>query len=254
MKKAYESHEAVYRRMKQRGVRSWDEYLADKAGSQRPPIDPDDHRFLLDVLAQPWAPSSGRTIELGCGTAPMLRWLCSKGFRGVGVDVSRTAIVLARAQSRGLGIRFLRADLCAGPPLEPATFDLALDGHCLHCIISRSDRKAFLHNTRRLLKPGGLFIVLTMAAPVDRRALARCHPDQILKDQTLYVPSPRANEYRDARRLDGRLSMPTRCIRHWKSILTELRQARFRPQLFRCSGPTSDDPTSSLAVAALAKD
>jgi SAM-dependent methyltransferase len=249
MKKAYEGHEAVYREMKRRGVCSWDEHLPGQGGHKRPAIDQDDQRFLVDVLAQPWAPSSGRAIELGCGTAPMLRWLCAKGFSGVGVDVSRTAIAMARAQSRGLGIRFKHADLCHGLPVKPATFDLALDGHCLHCIISATDRKAFLRNVRRLLKPGGLFLVLTMAAPVDRRALAKCCPNQILRQRTLYVPLRHAGDVVGARRINGQLYMPTRCIRHWKHILTELRRAGFRPQLLRYNGSTANEPTGSLAAA-----
>ena len=73
--------------MKERGVRSWNE--RGVGGQPVRAVDPDAERFLDDVLAQTWAPRAGRALELGCGTGPMLRWLAERGFRGVGIDVSR---------------------------------------------------------------------------------------------------------------------------------------------------------------------
>ena len=55
VKKAYESHELGYRKMRKQGLRSWAEFI----GSQVDPnqqIDPVLEQFLSDALAQSWAP------------------------------------------------------------------------------------------------------------------------------------------------------------------------------------------------------
>ena len=48
MKKAYEAHESVYRRMMQEGIPCWDKSMDVK----RKAIDPNTKRFLVDVLSQ----------------------------------------------------------------------------------------------------------------------------------------------------------------------------------------------------------
>jgi SAM-dependent methyltransferase len=126
MKKPYEGHETEYKRMQKKGIRSWGERRRIKGKA----IDADTKRFLSEVLAKPWCPKGGRVIELGCGTGPILRWICKRGFSGLGVDVSRTAIAMAKGQSKGLNIRFKQADICCTGVEGSGKFDLAIDGHC----------------------------------------------------------------------------------------------------------------------------
>jgi len=250
MKKPYQGHEVAYRRMRRKGIRSWGEREEVSDPAKRREMDPDDERFLLDVLAQPWAPQGGKAVELGCGTAPMLRWVCWRGFRGLGIDVSRTAIAMARGQSKGLDVRFQRADCCGSLPGRPGAFDLVMDGHCLHCIVRPEDRAAFLGNARRILKRDGLFVVLTMCGPVDRKAFSRLLPHQHLLNRIVYVACDAAADYEGSRVIKGRTCMPTRYIGHWKRLLAKLRGSGFHVRLLRYQGPTADDPFGSLAVAA----
>ena len=252
MKKPYEGHEIAYRRLRKRGHRSWDERNCAKPPKRSRGLDGGTRELLADVLSQPWAPKRGKAIELGCGTAPMLRWVCKRGFEGLGVDVSKTAVSMAREQSKGLDIRFKKADVCSAAISRPGSFDLAIDGHCLHCIIRPEDRKTFLSNTHRLLKTGGLFVVLTMCSPVDRKGISEVVRGQKLVDRVLYAPTDKASEYEGARKIDGRVYMPTRYVGHWKDILSELRRARFEPQLIRFNRGTPRDPFSDLCVGALA--
>ena len=128
MKKNYALHQLEYEKMRRQGIKSW--------GRRDQPweIDPNDKRFLADALAQPWAPKRGTALEIGCGTAPILRWLTRRGFSGLGVDISRTALEMARAQSRGRAIGFVQADMCRPALRLRGRFDLAVDGHCLHCV------------------------------------------------------------------------------------------------------------------------
>jgi SAM-dependent methyltransferase len=182
MKKSYEGHEFVYRRMKKKGICSWNENQRIK------PIDADTKRFLTEVLAQPWCPKGGRVIELGCGTGPILRWICKRDFSGLGIDVSKTAIAMAKEQSKGLKLSFRRADICRTGVGRFGKFDLVIDGHCLHCIIRPKDRKAFFENSFKLLRKGGLFIVMTMCSPTDRKIFSNVYKEQKLINHTIYVP------------------------------------------------------------------
>jgi SAM-dependent methyltransferase len=53
-----------------------------------------------------------------------------------------------------------------------ATFDLVVDGHCLHCIIGE-DRAICLASVYRVLKPGGSFVVLTMCGEVTNQKMLK---------------------------------------------------------------------------------
>lgn len=252
LRKPYEGHEVVYRRMQKRGVRSWGEREEVGDVEQRRPIDPHNERFLGDAIAQAWAPRSGRVIELGCGTAPILRWFAARGYRGVGVDVCPTALAMARAQSRRMGLTFRQMDACSPALATLGSFDWVIDGHCLHCVITPADRAAFVRNARRLLRPGGVLLVMTMCTPADRREFAVTCKGQHLVGGTIYVPASVSREFEGWRRIRGRECMPTRRVEHWTRILVGLRKARFQARLVRLAAPGKGDPLSSLAVAAVA--
>ena len=247
MRKPYEGHEIIYRKMKKKGIRSWNKFphLKDKD------ISDDTKRFLADTLAQPWAPKSGRVIELGCGTGPILRWICKRDFSGLGIDVSKTAVAMAKEQSKGLNVKFKRADICRTDVGRTGKFDLAIDGHCLHCIIRPGDRKAFLKNSFKLLKKKGLFIVMAMCCPADRKIFSNLYREQKLINHTVYVPYDKAREYEDFIAFNGRDYMPTRKVLHWKSVLSEIQKAGFKIKLFRYNEASGQDPFGSLSVAAM---
>ncbi len=248
MKKPYEGHEIAYKKMKEKGIRSWDE----NQGAGRKEIDSDTKRFLADALAQPWVPKGGRAIELGCGTGPILRWICRKNFSGLGIDVSKTAVAMAKEQSKGLNVRFKQADICSINVGRIGKFDLVIDGHCLHCIIQPEDRKKFLENSFKLLKKRGVFIVVTMCCPSDRRIFSNLYSEQKLINHTVYVPYDKAREYEGFITFNGRDYIPTRRVLHWKSILSEIRKQDFKIKLLRYNEATEQDPFGSLSVAALA--
>jgi SAM-dependent methyltransferase len=248
MKKAYQAHEIIYKRIKKKGVRSWNE----NQGVECKAIDADTKRFLADALAQSWASKEGKVIELGCGTGPILRWICERNFSGLGIDVSKTAIAMAREHSKGLKARFRQADVCRDDVGGAGKFDLAIDGHCLHCIIRLKDRRAFLKNVLKLLKKGGLFIVMTMCTPADRKIFSNLYKEQKLMNHIIYLPFDRAKEYEDFLTFNGRNYVPTRKVLHWKSILSEIQKAGFKIKLLRYNEASGQDPFGFLSVAALA--
>ena len=214
-KKPYEGHEIAYRRMRKEGILVWGQKGGGKTVKS---CHPETYNFLNDVLSQPWAPKSGRVIELGCGTGPILRRVCKKGFSGVGIDVSKTAVAMAKEQSKGLDIKFRQGDVCNLNVKSLGKFDIVIDGLCLHCITAAKDRKAYFDNVFKILKDDGLFILLTMCGPMDRKRFYEVCDGQRIVGKVVYVPFE-DKSYGRLARFEGKSYLPTRYIGHWKDIL-----------------------------------
>jgi SAM-dependent methyltransferase len=102
-----------------------------------------------------------RALELGCGTGASAVWLAGQGFDVTALDLSPLAIEHAcrRAAETGVGVRFLAADVLQ-PPVELAgPFDFFFDRGCYH-VVRRVDVGAYRETLRRLIRPGGLGLVL----------------------------------------------------------------------------------------------
>jgi SAM-dependent methyltransferase len=99
-----------------------------------------------------------RIVELGCGAGNNLWFAAREGFDVAGIDSSTSAIAAARARFEEEG---LRGDLQVGSfeclPWEEQSCDLAIDRHSLVCV-SRSVQKEAIHEVRRVLRTGGLFL------------------------------------------------------------------------------------------------
>lgn len=243
MQPAYHAHESVYRRLDAAGRRWWNE------GGRKRPIEPGVRAFLNDALRQAWCPRPGRALELGCGTAPILRWLHARGWGGAGIDVSPTAIRMARREAQGTGLRFVAADVLRYRGFRAGSFDLVVDGQCFHCLTDLADREHFLRETARLLRPGGVFVLLTMARPVLTRAFRAAFGP--LQDDIAWLPLADARTFRGARRLDGKWCVPTRRLEPWPRTLRQLAGAGLEPRLVRVHACHEQDPLSYLSVGAV---
>lgn len=244
MMKTYCGHEYEYQRMRRQGIASWDLRNKEEA------ISPDDRRFMSDVLAQEWAPRKGFVLELGCGTGPWLRWLAEQGFTGLGIDISPTAIEMAREQSGGLALNFQVGDVCQENFPEGPAIDLCLDGHFMHCLCDPEDRRHVLQKVADAMSDDGVFILLSMCAPIDTAAFERLYAGQLIQDHIIYCPTDSPVSFEDARTIGGKQYLPTRRIPHWPDLLTELEQENFHPLLVQFSHATPGEPVSALKVAA----
>ncbi len=244
--KAYPLHEIAYVKMKQQGIKTWNE----RGGY--PDVDPGEERFLLDAMAQPWFPQQGRVLDVGCGTGPFTRWFAWKGYTGLGIDISKTAIAMAKDQSKDMPLRFRVADICTLDPGRSPKFDVCLDGNCFHCIIDPKDRMRMLVNCRQLLKPNGLFILKTMCSPAN---VKNFNTDTVMKlfRNYIYVPHPRGDQFEEGRTFSGKPFFPNRYVGHWKDILSDVAKAGFSVEMFRFANHTADEPCSGLAVCARVK-
>lgn len=95
-------------------------------------------------------------LELGCGNGTNL---LGKGEVWA-VDFSDQAISLAKEDERFQYVNFYCQDVCE-LDLEQK-FDLILDSHLLHCLVTPEQRSSYLNKVKEHLSPGGLFYVETM--------------------------------------------------------------------------------------------
>ena len=108
-------------------------------------------------------------LDLGtCGGSQAIE-LARRGHRVVGTEISETA--LARAQisadaESGLALRFLIDDI-ANSQLPDDQFDVVLDRGCYHCICS-FNHEEYVANVRRVLRPGGVFLLKVMSSEEPR--------------------------------------------------------------------------------------
>lgn len=248
-RKAYEAHEAVYQRLARDGKKSWSEARPCPAPAVAG-VEAHDARFFEDVLSQAWAPRQGLVVEFGCGTAPMLRWFCERGFRGIGLEISKTAAAMAHEQAAGLDAEIRYADVCNEGLILEERADVVIDGHCLHCLTRQEDRERMLRNVVDALKPSGKFVLLSMCGPVDRQGFKELYAPQRLIGQTVYMPT-NDSTFDGCRVIGGKTYLPTRHVAHWKNLLRELRTAGLQPRLMRLATACGDEVVSGLAVAAM---
>lgn len=115
------------------------------------------------ALSLPAAPQCGRLLELGCGDGCLSVLLAAHlPFAASGIDIVPLAIDLARKRAARAGVTLeLRCGDVLDLPWPDGSFDLLVDGHCLHCIVL-DDRERFLAEAWRVLRPGGMLVLLCM--------------------------------------------------------------------------------------------
>lgn len=160
MNRSYHADDRVFQKLRAAGKTSWDEQADPQASFDKFVMRP----FLEESLAAIPASLDGLSaLEIGCGSGPVSCFLASRGLAVRGIDVSPTALDMARqnAAERGINVRFDLADICRLTE-QSDRYDLIVDGHCLHCLVQDDHRHSALSVIRGLLKPGGLLLIETM--------------------------------------------------------------------------------------------
>ncbi|MFC1708350.1 methyltransferase domain-containing protein [Planctomycetota bacterium] len=102
-----------------------------------------------------------RVLDTGCGTGENALYLAVHGHTVWGIDVSHTAIGLARAKARARGVpvaRFLVGDALALETLG-MRFDTVIDSGLFHAL-SDEQQEQYVSSVGGVLRPDGVFHVL----------------------------------------------------------------------------------------------
>jgi len=110
-------------------------------------------------------------LDLGCGTGRNSNYLAEMGNLVVGIEISKTALALAkeRAKERGLSVDYRMGDMGEPYDIEDNFVDIVLDVTSSNSLDEKG-RKKYLDETNRVLKNGGYFFVRALCKDGDQNA------------------------------------------------------------------------------------
>ena len=116
----------------------------------------DDVAFYADLCAR----HGGRVLELGCGSGRILLALLQRGIDAVGVDASAGMLAELRRKAAALGLRAPVARMDVTRLALRGGFGVVLCPYSLVTYVTEdADLARLLAAVRRLLAPGGVFVV-----------------------------------------------------------------------------------------------
>ena len=156
--KYYEMHEQCYLKNESLGQRDWNRNtkLSELLNS-------DASEALLSILEENHYELKNKSVlDIGTGGGNIALACAQQGASSLGIDISKTAIKLARenAQLLGLEASFEQKDILRTKMNQK--FDLVSDSATLHCIVGAEDRDKFYQLVRAALKKDGYFFIFTM--------------------------------------------------------------------------------------------
>lgn len=120
-----------------------------------------------------------KVLDLGSGTGRNANYLAKQGCSVEGLELSSTAVNLARTRAKELGLDVNYQLASFGEPLSYAddSFDLCVDIMSSNSL-NEAERKIYLNETARVIKPKGYFFVKGLCKDGDKNAknLLNNHP------------------------------------------------------------------------------
>jgi SAM-dependent methyltransferase len=174
----------------------------------------------------------GRLLELGCGAGNLSIYFTQAGYQVTGIDIAPAAIdwAIDNAANASVSVDFIQGDVLALAEIPDASFDIAVDGRCFHCIIG-NDRAQFLRTAHRILKHNGILVIKTMCNEVSMASSLWDHFDTQSRC-TLHE------------------GLATRYIGDSNDILQEIIQAEFRILDVEVLPPRDQEDLADLQVIA----
>ena len=99
-------------------------------------------------------------LDLGCGTGRNANYLAEKENKVIGIEISKTALGIAQARARELGVLvdYRRCDIGEPYDVADSSIDLVLDVTSSNSL-NEQGREIYLKEVNRVLKKGGYFFV-----------------------------------------------------------------------------------------------
>jgi len=122
----------------------------------------EEKRVEAELLRRLPAEGIGDLLDIGTGTGRILELVAGRVGRGIGIDLSRDMLIVARANLQGAGIancQVRQADMYRLPWTEPS-FDAVTVHRVLHYA---EDPARVIAEAARVLRPGGRLIVVDFA-------------------------------------------------------------------------------------------
>ncbi len=120
------------------------------------------HKCMRQLQAvREYIPKARDVLDIGCSAGYMMQAARELGMRGTGLDCSTFAVGLCRER----GLRAVVGDIDA-MPFADATFDIVTAKHTLEHM---RDPKAALAEMRRVLRPGGVALIIVPDAQYWKR-------------------------------------------------------------------------------------
>lgn len=120
-------------------------------------------------------------LDLGCGNGRNLIWLSENfGMRGLGIDISDTAIDHAKRESGDLPIEYIVGSIAEPLPVADESQTFVLDMMTSH-FLKKEQREALRAEIYRVLRPGGWLFFKSFLADEDvhtRRMLRESPADE----------------------------------------------------------------------------
>jgi len=110
-------------------------------------------------------------LDVGSGTGKHANYLASMDNNVVGLEISLTAIELARSRAKEMGVAvdYRLADIGAPYPFDNDYFDLAIDIMSSNSL-NEKEREIYLNEVLRVLKKNGHFFVRALCKDGDKNA------------------------------------------------------------------------------------
>jgi SAM-dependent methyltransferase len=99
-------------------------------------------------------------LDLGCGTGRNSNYLAEKGNSVIGIEISKTAINLAKARALDIGVSvdYRQGDIGQPYEIEDSSVDIILDVTSSNSL-DENGRSVYLSECSRVLKTGGYMFV-----------------------------------------------------------------------------------------------
>jgi SAM-dependent methyltransferase len=145
---------------------AWDrEYRNPKLVTKGEGPQADTLRFLKYLKKnQKYLVEERTIVDLGCGTGRNSNYLAEQGNKVIGIEISKTAISLARerAKKKEVVVDYRLGDIGQKYEINDNSIDIVLDITSSNSL-NEAGREIYLNEVNRVLKTGGYFFVRALA-------------------------------------------------------------------------------------------
>lgn len=142
----------------------WETVYTTKSPSAVSWFQPEAKRSL-DLILTAAPDRASRILDVGGGASRLVDGLLDAGYSHVTVlDIADAALGHCRDRlgERAAGVTWHAADILSSA-LEPASVDVWHDRAVFHFLVDAAERRLYVEQVRRTLRPGGIVIVATFA-------------------------------------------------------------------------------------------